>query len=216
MELEFTGEQEELRSSVRTFLEKECPIDLVRAVVETGEPPEKLWDSMVAHDWPALAIPEEYGGVGLSIVEVAVLAEELGRTVAPGPLLPTVTAFTPMVREVGSEEQRQRFLSGVASGEIAGTVALNDDPRGWSMDQVSMTAERAEGGWVLHGSKLGVVAPEGVSEVAVVAKAGGGIGAFVVPVGAAALVPLHSLDASRPALHCQARPGDGARRPCTR
>jgi len=58
VELEFTSEQEELRSSVRSFLNKECPIELVRAVVETAAPPEDLWASMVALDWPALAVPE--------------------------------------------------------------------------------------------------------------------------------------------------------------
>jgi alkylation response protein AidB-like acyl-CoA dehydrogenase len=68
VELEFTDEQEELRSSVRSFLEKECPVDVVRAVGETGEAPDKLWGSMVALDWPALAIPEEYGGIGLTIL----------------------------------------------------------------------------------------------------------------------------------------------------
>jgi alkylation response protein AidB-like acyl-CoA dehydrogenase len=198
VELEFTSEQEELRSSVRSFLEKECPIDLVRAVVESGEPPEKLWSSMVALDWPALAVPEEYGGVGLSIVETAVLVEELGRAVAPGPLLPTVTQFAPMIREVGTEEQRRRFLSGVAAGDLAGTVGLADHPLGSSVDRVSMTAERAEGGWVLDGTKLGVVAPEGTSEVAVVARAGEGVGAFVVPAAQAGLAPISSLDASRP------------------
>ena len=95
MELEFTTEQEELRASVRSFLEKECPVELVRAVVETGEPPEKLWGSMVALDWPALTIPEEDGGIGLSFVEMAVVVEELGRAIAPGPLLATVTQFAP-------------------------------------------------------------------------------------------------------------------------
>lgn len=198
MELEFTTEQEELRASVRSFLEKECPLELVRAVVESGDPPEKLWGSMVALDWPALAVPEEYGGVGLSIVETAVVVEELGRAVAPGPLLPTMTQFTPMVREVGTEEQRQYFLSQVASGDIAGTLALNDQPRGWSADQVTMTAERVEGGWTLHGTKLAVLAPEGVSELAVVAKAGAGVGAFVVPLAEADVAPVHSLDDSRP------------------
>ena len=82
MELEFTDEQEELRSSVRSFLEKECPVEAVRAVVETGEAPEKLWGSMVALDWPALAVPEEYGGIGLTILETAVVVEELGRAIA--------------------------------------------------------------------------------------------------------------------------------------
>ena len=153
---------------------------------------------MVALDWPALAVPEEYGGVGLSIVETAVVVEELGRAVAPGPLLPTMTQFTPMVREVGTEEQRQHFLSQVASGDIAGTLALNDQPRGWSADQVTMTAERVEGGWILHGTKLAVLAPDGVSELAVVAKAGAGVGAFVVPLAEADVAQVHSLDDSRP------------------
>ena len=163
MELEFTAEQEELRSSVRSFLEKECPVDVVRAVVETGEAPEKLWGSMVALDWPALAIPEEYGGIGLTILETAVVVEELGRAIAPGPLLATVTQFAPMVREVGTPEQQQRFLSEVASGAIAGTVALADHPRAWALDDVTMTAEPAEGGWLLTGVKCGVLAAEGTT-----------------------------------------------------
>ncbi len=197
MELEFTGEQEELRSSVRSFLEKECPIDLVRAVVETGEPPEKLWAAMVALDWPALAIPEEDGGIGLTFVETAVVVEELGRVVAPGPLLPTVTQFAPFVREVGTPEQRQRFLSQVAAGAVTGTLALADHPRGWALRDVTMAAERAKGGWVLHGTKLGLLAGA-ADEVAVVARVGEGIGVFVVPAAEAALEPVKSLDASRP------------------
>ena len=198
VELEFTTEQEELRSSVRSFLEKECPVELVRAVVETGRAPEELWASMVALDWPALAIPEDHGGIGLSFVEMAVLVEELGRAIAPGPLLATVTQFAPVVREVGTLEQRQRFLSQVASGAITGTLALADHPSGWALDDVTMAAERAEGGWVLQGSKLGVLADAGIAEVAVIARVGDGIGAFVVPAREAGLHVVRSLDASRP------------------
>ena len=198
MELEFTSEQEELRSSVRSFLDKECPLGVVRTVVETGEPADKLWRSMVALDWPALAVPEEYGGVGLSFVEMSVLAEELGRVVAPGPLLATVSQFVPVVREVGTPEQRRRFLAGVASGAITGTVALADHARGWGLGEVTTTAERAEGGWVVQGTKLGVLASPDISEVAVIARVGDGVGAFVVPGDEARLAPVRSLDASRP------------------
>jgi alkylation response protein AidB-like acyl-CoA dehydrogenase len=198
VELEFTGEQEELRDSVRSFLDKECSIDVVRAVVETGEPADKLWASMVALDWPALAVAEDNGGLGLSVVETAVVVEELGRSVAPGPFLATVTQFLPVVREAGTPEQRQRFLSPLATGALTGTVALADHPRGWALDDVSMRAERAEGGWVLDGAKHGVMAGHGVDEVAVVARAGDGVGAFVIPAAAAGLVPVRSLDASRP------------------
>jgi alkylation response protein AidB-like acyl-CoA dehydrogenase len=198
VELEFTGEQEELRASVRSFLEKECSIGVVRAVVETGEAPEKLWGSMVALDWPALAIPEEYAGIGLTIVETAVVVEELGRAVAPGPLLATVTQFAPMVREVGTPEQQQRYLSGVASGSVAGTVALADHPRGWSIEDVTMTAEPAEGGWTLTGKKVAILAAEGTTDLIVVARVGDGMGAFIVPAEEAGLSLVHSLDASRP------------------
>jgi alkylation response protein AidB-like acyl-CoA dehydrogenase len=197
VELEFTGEQEELRTSVRAFLEKECPIHLVRAVVETGEPAEALWRSMVELDWPALAIAEEDGGIGLGVVETAVVVEELGRAVAPGPLLSTVTQFAPMVREVGTEAQRRRFLTDVATGATAGTLALADHPRSWHLDHLTMTAERAEGGWVLDGTKLGVLGGAEVTEVAVVARAGDGLGAFVVPAPEAGLSSVHALDASR-------------------
>ena len=198
MELEFTGEQEELRASVRSFLEKECPIGVVRAVVETGEAPEKLWGAMIALDWPALAVPEEYGGIGLTILETAVVVEELGRAVAPGPLLATVTQFAPMVRQVGSPAQQQHFLSAIATGEVAGTVALADHPRAWSLDDVTMTAEPVDGGWILAGRKLAVLAAEGTTHLVVIARAGAGMGAFVVPIAEAGVNPVHSLDASRP------------------
>jgi alkylation response protein AidB-like acyl-CoA dehydrogenase len=198
VDLEFTSDQDELRDSVRSFLSKECPVELVRAVVETGQAPEKLWSSMVGLDWPALAIPEEYGGIGLSFVEIAVLAEELGRVVAPGPWLATVTQFASVVREVGTDEQRQRFLSQVAAGAITGTLALADHPRRWDLDGVAMVAEPTAGGWTLHGVKLGILADPDTDEVVVFARAGTGLGAFVVPGLEAGLTAVHSLDSSRP------------------
>ena len=198
MDLEFTRDQEDLRDSVRSFLAKECPIDLVRAVVETGESPEKLWDSMVALDWPALAIAEENGGIGLSFVETAIVAEELGRVMAPGPLLATVTQFAPVVREVGTPEQRQSFLSQVATGTLTGALALADHPRRWGLGDVTMRAEPADGGWTLRGTKRGVLAGPRLDELAVVAGVDAGLGAFVVPVSDVELDVVTSLDASRP------------------
>jgi alkylation response protein AidB-like acyl-CoA dehydrogenase len=198
VDLEFTDDQEELRGAVRSFLEKECPLDVVRAVVETGEAPEKLWPSMVSLDWPGLAIPEECGGVGLSFVETAVVVEELGRVIAPGPFLATTTQFAPVVRELGSDAQRQRFLGAVASGAITGALALADHPRRWGLDDVTTRAERSAGGWRLSGTKLGVLADPTTDEVVVVARSDDGVGAFVVPGAECGLTPVHSLDMSRP------------------
>ena len=198
MDLEFTSEQEELRSSVRSFLDKECTLAVVRRIVESGEPPTALWQSMVALDWPALAVPEEHGGIGLGFVETAVVVEELGRSVAPGPLLTTVTQFAPVVREAGTSDQGHRFLSDIASGSCTGAFALADHPSGWSLDEVTMRADRAEGGWVLEGTKHGIMAGHGVDELAVVARVGEGFGVFVVPCADAGLSTVRSLDASRP------------------
>ncbi|MBV9040632.1 MAG: acyl-CoA dehydrogenase family protein, partial [Acidimicrobiia bacterium] len=110
MELEFSEDQQELRATVRAFLERECPMTLVRSVVEKGASADELWTQMVELGWPALTIPEEHGGLGLGFVELAVLAEELGRVIAPGPFVATVTQFVPAVRLAGTAEQQGRFL----------------------------------------------------------------------------------------------------------
>jgi alkylation response protein AidB-like acyl-CoA dehydrogenase len=141
VELEFTGDQEELRSSVRAVLARECPISLVREVVEKGTTPDGLWARMVELDWPALTISEAHGGIGLGFVELTVVLEELGRVVAPGPLTATAALFAPAVRECGSDEQAARFLGGVAAGSITGTLAFAGEPavEADSVDEVVVT-----------------------------------------------------------------------------
>ena len=114
VELEFSTDQEELRDSIRAVLAKESPVSLAREVVETGRAPDALWATMTALGWPALTVPEEYGGIGLGPIEAGILAEELGRVIAPGPLLATVTQYVPVVRETATPEQQARFLGAVA------------------------------------------------------------------------------------------------------
>jgi len=77
-------------------------------------------------------------------------------------------------------------------------VALADHPRAWSLDDVTMTAEPVDGGWILTGRKLAVLAAEGTTHLVVIARGWRGMGAFVVPIADAGVTPVHSLDASRP------------------
>jgi alkylation response protein AidB-like acyl-CoA dehydrogenase len=191
MELEFTPEQEDLRRSVRTVLERECPISLVRRVVEKGTPADELWATLVALGWPALGIPEEHGGLGLGFVELAVVLEELGRAVAPVPYLATVTQFAPVVREAGDPTQQARFLGAVASGGITGAVATG------------VRAHLQEGHWVLDGTARYVLDGSTADEIAVVAtvEAGDGTGLFVVPREAVTVTPVRVVDATRPVAH---------------
>jgi alkylation response protein AidB-like acyl-CoA dehydrogenase len=128
MQLDFTPDQEELRSSVRSVLDKECTRAFVREHVEhivSGEPsdaPARLWKTFVSLDWPALTITEEHGGIGLGFPELAVVAEELGRVLAPGPLLTTIAGFAPLVREADGGDE---WLAKVAAGEISGAAAFD-------------------------------------------------------------------------------------------
>ena len=196
MDLEFTPEQEELGAQVRAVLRRECPISLVREIVEKGKTADDLWARMVELDWPALSIAEADGGLGGSFLDLAVVVEELGMVMAPGPFLPTVSQFVPVVRELGTTEQRQRFLGAVASGSLTGTVALADSGRSW--DGTALTARPSDGGWVLSGSKHNVVEGGAVDEIAVVGTdENGAVAVFVVPSSSADATAVRSLDASR-------------------
>ena len=189
MDLDFTDEQEALRESVRSVLARECPIGLVRAVVETGDRSavDALWRRMVDLDWPALTVPEDVGGLGLSFVELGVLAEEAGGALVPGPLLPTLAQFAPAVRELGDAGQRARFLGAVARGELTGTLAPGP----------SVSASPAGDGVVLEGSVPWVVEASHVDEIAVVVTTDGDPAVAVVPQAEVDVEPARAFDPTR-------------------
>src|SRR5262245_40533771 len=140
MELEFSGDQDELRDSIRGVLAKESPIKLARSVAEIDARPTELWATMTALGWPALTVPEEDGGIGLGMLEAAILAEELGRGITPGPLLPTVTQYAPAIRETGTSEQRAELLSAVAAGAVSGSLAIAESSGSFDPADVRATA----------------------------------------------------------------------------
>ncbi|HEX8803987.1 MAG TPA: acyl-CoA dehydrogenase family protein [Acidimicrobiales bacterium] len=206
MDLELSEEESDLRDNVRAVLASTCPPAVVRAVHEGKGDGTAVWARMVELSWPALAVPEEHGGLGMGFVEVAIVAEELGRAAVPGPFLATVTQFAPVVRELGGANPlAAHLLARVAAGEVTGTVALAEGGR-WEPAAVAATATPADGttaantpadgttaantpadgGWVLAGAKVAVLDGAGADEVVVVARAPGsagteGLGAFVVP-----------------------------------
>lgn len=202
MDLDFTADQETLRDSVRALLQRECPMSLVRGVVEGIESADELWRRMVELDWPSLTVPEACGGMGLGFVELAVVAEELGRVVAPGPLLATAAQFVPAVREAGTAAQQERFLGAVAAGDLTGSLAVAEAAGRWDTSDVLATARPDGDGWVLDGEKRWVTEGDAVDEVVVAARLEGtsgddGVGLFVVPVADVETAPVNTLDASR-------------------
>jgi alkylation response protein AidB-like acyl-CoA dehydrogenase len=135
---------------------------------------------MVELYWPGLAIAEEHGGVGMGFLELAIVAEQLGRATVPSPFLATVTQFAPAIRELGDDAQRSQHLPRVAAGEVTGTLAVAEDGR-WDLGAVRATATPSSGGWLLHGTKDAVFDGSTADEVIVVARAEAGLGAFLVP-----------------------------------
>jgi alkylation response protein AidB-like acyl-CoA dehydrogenase len=201
MHLEFTDEQESLRDTVRSVLAKECPPSLPRSIVEQKGDASGLWDRMRGLDWPALTVPEAHGGIGYGFVELLVVMEELGRVLAPGPLTATASQFVPMVREAGSDAQRDALLGPVAAGERTGALAVAEKPTGWDLAGVKATLERSGDGWVLSGLKHHVMDPL-ADDVAVVARSGdGALAVAVVPAADVTVDEIVPLDATRPIGH---------------
>lgn len=175
MDLELSDDQFDLRDNIRTVLEGSCPPSVVRAIYDGEGTADELWAQMVELYWPALAVPEEAGGLGFSFVEVGLLAEELGRAAAPGPLLAVVSQYVPTLVEADATE----LLGAAASGTSIGVLAYAEQGR-WEPSAVGTTARETADGWVLDGRKDMVLGGAHASVAAVVARAEVGVGVFLV------------------------------------
>ena len=174
MNFEFPDELIQLRDQARRFLTDRCPPAVPRRILETNESyAAELWRAIGEMGWTGAAIPEQYGGVGLGRLAVCVLAEEIGRAVAPVPFSSSVYMATEAIMLFGSEQQKQTWLPKLAAGEVIGTFAFAE--RAGSFDATKLAASVAGGR--LSGTKLAV--PDGdIADLAVVAV-GGGAGAWL-------------------------------------
>jgi alkylation response protein AidB-like acyl-CoA dehydrogenase len=121
MDFGLSTDQREIQRTARELLAERARPERVREHAEAGRIDERLWRELCELGWPGIAVAERYGGQGLGRVELSILCEELGRAVAPVPLLPTVLAAT-VIELAGSEEQCARLLPSLASGETLGVL----------------------------------------------------------------------------------------------
>lgn len=200
MDFELSEEQEELKRSVRAVLSERCSPALARGLMETGVHPEQPWRSAVELGWPAIAISEEHGGLGLGFCELGLVIEEHGRSLAPGPFLATTTQFVPLVREAGNASQRERLLGGVASGTLTGALAVAGPiSSGWTLDDALRAIPDGDG-FRLSGERCFVLDGASADEIAVAARVehGDGVALFVVPRARVETILVRALDPSRP------------------
>jgi alkylation response protein AidB-like acyl-CoA dehydrogenase len=121
MDFGLTDDQREIQRTARELLAERAKPERVREHAEAGSTDAPLWSELCELGWPGIAVPEEYSGQGLGRVELSILCEELGRTVAPVPFLPSVLAAT-LIEHAGSAPQRERWLGELAKGTQVGAV----------------------------------------------------------------------------------------------
>jgi alkylation response protein AidB-like acyl-CoA dehydrogenase len=180
MDFSLEEEQVALRDLARQILEDQLTPDHLREL-ESG--PEwidrKLWAELARANLLGLAISEKYGGMGLGFFEVCLLLEEIGRTVAPLPVLPTLVMGALPIAEFGSPSQQDQFLAPVASGEIILSAALVEE--GTNEPTRPLTLARKHGsGWRLDGIKTCVPVAHLAERILVSASCDAGVGLFLI------------------------------------
>src|SRR6202047_5607259 len=125
MNFDFSDEQKQLREEARKFLAEKCPPKAVRTVLDGNAPYDReLWKGLADMGFLGVAIPEAYGGAGAGHLELCVIAEEMGRALAPGPFSSAVDLAAGALLMAGSEAQKRKWLPLIASGEGIGTLAV--------------------------------------------------------------------------------------------
>jgi len=154
---DLNDEQQQIKETAREFLASRYKPERIRELIETDLGFEESdWKEMVELGWPGLALPEEHGGQGLGIVELAAVFEEMGYALAPSPLLSNTVAGLALAL-CGSEDQKAEFLAPLAAGEKRGTVALIDAGSAGTIGEFEMEAQAGDGGAVLDGEKVMVL-----------------------------------------------------------
>ena len=180
MEFRPAPAQQILISTARAFLREHCPPELAqRLALDAHGFDETLWRRMAELGWPGLLIPLEVGGSGGSLLDVILLTEEMGRTVLPGPFVPSAVVATSLVLAAGSPAQQKRLLPALAAGERVATLALVEESGSGELDDIGLACA-APGR--LSGRKLFVRDAHVANDLIVAVRVGGGLSLVLLPV----------------------------------
>ena len=206
MNATLTAERAELRRSVRRLLEERSPVREARRLTDSAEGWDRgLWSRMAGElGLHGLSLPEEHGGQGFSVDELAVVLGEMGRVLLCAPFLSTVCLAAPAILHAGTDAQRRAFLPGIASGAVTATLAMTEMSGRWDAEGIAAEAVRTGGGWRLDGTKMFVVDGATADLLVVAARrprstGPDGVSLFTVGGGAAGVerTPLSTMDTTR-------------------
>jgi alkylation response protein AidB-like acyl-CoA dehydrogenase len=220
MDFRFGEEQGAIRELARGILDKEVTPERLKAVEAAGEPLDaRLWATLAEANLLGVAVPAEQGGMGLGLLELLVLCEEVGRAVAPAPVAAVLAAAGLPLARFGDPGQRAAWLAPLAAGEALLAAAL-DDAGSEEVDRPATRARRDGAGWRLEGAKRFVPLGPRAARVLVPAATDEGTAVFLLDPGASGVrwtaartslhVPLHALELDGAPVAAGARLGGAA------
>src|ERR1700680_534300 len=172
MNFDFSDDQKQMRDAARKFLSEQCPPKAVRTVLDGKAAYDReVWKGLAEMGFLGVAIPEEFGGAGAGHLELCVIAEEMGRALAPVPFSSTVYLAAEAILLAGSEAQKQKWLPLIASGAAIGTLALFEGKGNPSPQAIKLSGS----GGSLNGVKK-PVADGAIADFAIVAARTGSSG----------------------------------------
>jgi alkylation response protein AidB-like acyl-CoA dehydrogenase len=175
MDFDLTKAQKLLQQSARDFFARECKPERVRDLMTTDTAyDDGLWRAMADQGWTGLIIPEDFGGLGLSLVDLIAVSEEMGHACLPGPFLSTLWAAA-LINRAGAEGQRKQYLEPIAAGDMKATVALLEEGADWNPEAVGLRAEKAGKEFRLRGRKEFVTDAEIADLIICVARGNEGL-----------------------------------------
>ncbi|MFK7897683.1 MAG: acyl-CoA dehydrogenase family protein [Myxococcota bacterium] len=173
MDLDFTEEQLMLREMVRAVCNEHSPVEVVRQFEDDPKGyPDGLWKQLTELGLVGILIPEKFGGQGQSLLEAAVVYEELGRALAPTPHFVSAVVSAGALLEAGTEAQQSEWLPRIASGDAVLTPAWLEPRNGFGAKGVQMRAEKDGDAFVLNGAKMHVAFAGAATQLLVLARTG--------------------------------------------
>jgi len=201
MDISFTTEHEQLRQTVRRFMENESGEQTVRKLMETERGYDaKTWERLASElSLVGLIVPEQYGGAGLGPIELGIVMEEMGRVLFCGPYLSTAVLATSAILGCANDSTKAKLLPAIASGKSIAALAFVEEHGRWDADSIAMKASKDGANWKLSGVKDYVIDGNIADVLLVVAQGDNGPGLFQVDSTASKLerTALPTLDLTR-------------------
>jgi alkylation response protein AidB-like acyl-CoA dehydrogenase len=153
MDFDFKSDQVMLRNNAREYLSEKCTTQFVRKMFDDKAGFSKeMWKEMADLGWLGLTFPEENEGLGLGMVELSLLLEEMGRAVFPGPYFASVL-LAGNALQAGDKTLKEKYLTGIAKGDVIASMGILEQAVNWGPEAIKLKAEGGGGGFVLNGMK---------------------------------------------------------------